>query len=192
MANDAGIRTILHEIHRGEFTSAVGAERTQLPPRLCFCSSLELLDGASCLIFGLREPQPHVAVVVVDEQQEVSIAARRRRSDGPADVSMHELESKLCPVLGLGRKRCATLLPCEAALAQLVDVVNEGQPAHHVALRQLPQPLEVEVREAGVPLPCLLCAARGQAHRLGRLHLQLVQTARRPPDASHEVHPLVA
>src|SRR5512141_765617 len=90
---------------------------------------------------------------VIDEEKEQLVPAWRRRRHRPADVPMHQLEFFFRAVLGLRREGQAPLLPDQAAVADLINMVDQGKPAHHDGATKLLERAEVEVAESCVPTP---------------------------------------
>jgi hypothetical protein len=75
------------------------------------------LNASSLVADGFH---PHILAVVVDDQQEVFVAAESRWRYGAAEVTMDELESALCVVRRHAWERCPVLLADDAPLAELL------------------------------------------------------------------------
>jgi hypothetical protein len=67
------------------------------------------------------------------------------------------------------------MLGDDACVAELADVVDRRQPAHHVILSELMKRVEVEMAEALMPAPRLIILARSEAERLGRIEVEDVE-----------------
>ena len=117
------------------------------------------------MILAWQQHQPHVATEIVDEQQEVLVAARSCGRDGSAEVPEDEVEeadrASVC-LLGEG---AAAMLAGEAGVADLFDLLQRRQAAHHVMVSEAVQRLEGDVAISGVPAPGRLGAPGGEAHR---------------------------
>ena len=84
MALHSLLRAVGGELHRRELPSTVRSQHPQSPPRLCLNLRLELLDGFCCFALAGQEPQPHVATVVIHQQEEIPPPSMRGRGDRPA------------------------------------------------------------------------------------------------------------
>jgi hypothetical protein len=68
-----------------------------------------------------------------------------RRHHRPADVLMHQLKLVLYAVFGLRREQQVPPLPDQAAVTNLVDVVDQEKPAHHGVTGELLKRAEVDM-----------------------------------------------
>jgi hypothetical protein len=66
-------RTIVHELHRGELASAVGAKCLQLEAGLAFRPHLDVLDVSRCTILGRNRGYPHVPAEIIHKHQKVLV-----------------------------------------------------------------------------------------------------------------------
>jgi hypothetical protein len=66
---------------------------------LPLCRRLDVVDHRRSLILDGQLGHPHVAAVVVDEKQEVALAARSHRSDGNAQIPVDQLKHLCGPPL---------------------------------------------------------------------------------------------
>jgi hypothetical protein len=114
---------ILGEFDGGKLAAAITPEHAQLPPCLCFHGLLELLDRHRCLILGAQRAQPHVAVVVVDEEK-IAVAAWCRRRDGTTQVSVYQFQDLIRPVLCSMWERRPAMLASQATAANLVHLLH--------------------------------------------------------------------
>jgi hypothetical protein len=74
---DAGVREVRGESVEGELSTSV---RAQFALCLGLNNLLEALEGGGRLVLRCEQDEPHVAAVVVDEQQEVAAFAWRDRA----------------------------------------------------------------------------------------------------------------
>jgi hypothetical protein len=58
-------QTVVHELHRGELASAIGAKCLQLEVGLALCPCLDVLDGSRCTILGKNRGYLHVPADII-------------------------------------------------------------------------------------------------------------------------------
>jgi hypothetical protein len=76
VALNAFFSAIRCEFSRREFAAVVGAQHAQLAATLRLRRSLRAPDGVRSLSLAAEDHHPHVAGVVIDEQQEVTSSSR--------------------------------------------------------------------------------------------------------------------
>jgi hypothetical protein len=89
------IHVVRREFSRHEFATIVGAQHAQLAAALCLRSSLCAPDGIRSFSFVAKDHNPHVAGVIIDEQQEVALSSGCSRCHRATQVPVHELEPLL-------------------------------------------------------------------------------------------------
>jgi hypothetical protein len=86
------IRAVRREFSRHEFAAVVGAQHAQLAAALRLRSGLRAFDGIRSLSLAAKNHNPHVAGVVVDEQQEVASSSGCSRCHRVTQIPVYELE----------------------------------------------------------------------------------------------------
>jgi len=175
-----------------EFAAAISAQCAQLPPGFRLRARQETFDELHCLILAAEEDEPHIAAQIIDEEEEQLVPAWCRGCHRPADVPVHQLELFLRAVLGFGREWQAPLLPGQAPIADLVDVVDQGQPAHHAAEDELLERAEVEVSKPRVPAPGRVISLCREADWPPDVELEDVEVIRPPHHLGEQAAPLVS
>jgi hypothetical protein len=84
------------------------------------------------------------------------------------------------------------LLAGEAGITDLLNLVDDGQPADQLLAPHLAQCGEVDVAEALVPPPGVVVRARREAHRTGDGDVEVVQPAWAPKDLREEAPVFIA
>jgi hypothetical protein len=143
---------------------------------LRLCRSLCAPDGVRSLSLAAEDHHPHVAGVVVDEQQEVVSSSRCGQCHRATQVPVNEIEPLLGSEARLVGKREPSLLRQHADVTELLHMVEARQASHHLLGNEPPQGLEVEVPEALVPLPRLVVPTSSEAEGLCHLHMENVET----------------
>jgi hypothetical protein len=85
----------------------------------------------------------------------------RGRRDRAAQIAVDKVQALRGPILCFRRERGSPLLSDEAAIANLVDVVDGRKATHHASLGQLLQRVKVQVPVPAMPLPGVLTGRRG-------------------------------
>ena len=94
------IHAVRSELHRSEFAAAISPQHAKLLAALGLHAHLELLDRHRHFVLAHQELQPHVATVIIHEQEEVLSTTVCSRRDWPIEVAVDELESILRAILG--------------------------------------------------------------------------------------------
>jgi hypothetical protein len=155
---------VFSELDEGEFATLICIERLQPVPHLYLRDVLVLLDGICYLILGMQQPQSHVSIAIVDEEQKVPAPGWRCWCNRPTTVTMDQLQSLLCMVLSVLRKRRTAVLAGHAPAAHLVQVMHLRQTLHHVIPREFAQSWKIEMTKSCMPQPRILQSSNCQAH----------------------------
>src|SRR4051812_42901129 len=83
------------------------------------------------LIFCPEHLNPHISAVVIYHEQEILVTSRGCRRDWATDVGMDQLQRALGSVRAGLQEQRAMLLAQRAPVAELICVLEHGQPAHH-------------------------------------------------------------
>jgi hypothetical protein len=111
--------TIPTKPNRSDPSSTISVEDLQLVPCVHLNAHLEVLDREFSVILAWQEHQPHEAVEIIDEQQEVLVATRSGGGDGITKVTMNQVEDAACTSVCLLGEGCVTVLASEAGIADL-------------------------------------------------------------------------
>lgn len=93
---------------------------------------------------------------------------------------MDQVQETLSATPRLRWERSPLQLGGDTVSAQLVHLLDVGQPIHHLLPAQLAQRVEVQVPEPLMPQPRAVVATRGQTEWSGDGDAQQVETVRRP------------
>jgi hypothetical protein len=102
-----------------------------------------------------------------------------------------KVEDVVGAAMRLLRERGALLLVSKAAVAHLLHLIELGQAAHHLLLRQSPKGAKADVPIPGVLAPGCLFTPRRQAQGGTDVHLQDVEASRRSSDLDQQLLPLI-
>jgi hypothetical protein len=152
-------RHVLAELDRCELSALVCVQCLQLAPALYLHAGLEVLDGCCCLVLAGDQGEPHKATHIVDQQKKIPLAPRCSRLDRSADVTMDQFQVFFGLVDGLLRERRPLLLPNQARVAELVDMIDRRKTVNHGLSREAAKCLEVDVPVAHMLEPARLTAA---------------------------------
>jgi hypothetical protein len=136
---------VIGEATRCELPATIGAEYPNLSPRLCFSPRLECGERRQCLVLRCQQHEPHIATHVVDQQEEIPLASRCHRRHRTTKVPVHQLQLLLRAKLGHSRECGTPLLPGEAAIAHLIDMIDMQQHLHQLTLKQPFESAEIQM-----------------------------------------------
>jgi hypothetical protein len=136
---------VIGEAARRELPATIGAECSNLAARLCFSPRLECGERRQCLILRCQQHEPHIATHVVNQQEEIPLASRCRRRHRTTKVPVHQLQLLLRAKLGHSQECGTPLLPGEAAISHLIDMIDMRQPLHQLTLRQPFESVEIQM-----------------------------------------------